>query len=98
MNNIASTITSIMGLDFFRAADNGKAMLFFFEYSSGANDAHAIAIHRLDNGTFQFFDPNYGVFAASSADKLKDSVIYLVGTVYPSQNRIAKVYTITTFA
>jgi hypothetical protein len=44
---------------------------------------HAWAWH-CNNGTYEFFDPNYGIFDVKRPEDLLDCMRYLLDTVYPS--------------
>jgi hypothetical protein len=96
--DIGASIDRIMALEFFAPSGQAGCMLFAFEYSEEANDAHAIAIHRLNTGAFQFFDPNYGVYSTGHSTVLKECLNYLIGRVYPSQGKVPKAYTVTIFS
>lgn len=62
------------------------AMLNVFFQAGG----HAVAVHRNNTGTLDFYDPNYGIFNFTKQDMLESALEYLFSQVYPSHgyNRV----------
>jgi hypothetical protein len=51
-----------------------------------AEGAHAVAVHRTNTGTLDFYDPNYGIFDFTLQGELEQALEYLFAAVYPSHN------------
>jgi hypothetical protein len=53
-------------------------------YPPGGGTGHAIAIYRQNTGDYQFFDPNFGVYAFATKQKVIDAFEFIFATAYPN--------------
>ena len=64
-----------------RELARGSCAIFGVSKDS-ADQGHAVAIERRTAGDFHLFDPNIGIYAIASEDKLKGAIRWLFETKY----------------
>ena len=60
----------------------GSCIMISAEFVDGAG--HAFAVHKIGEGNFAMFDPNFGSYTFPSQEKLMQCFQFLLKTAYPS--------------
>jgi len=77
--NVKAKIDSMLLLNEF---DPGTVLLMGFDLiANGEDTGHAVAAYQLNNGTYQFLDPNYGIYAYNQGG-LRSALYYLFTNHY----------------
>jgi len=77
--SIRAAMNELLQLDTF--VEGTVLLLGFGIRTSTSNTGHAVAVHRINLGSYRFLDPNYGVFDYNLSGVFS-ALLYLFGTDY----------------